>query len=107
MPAKFRVSITPLAEKDIEEIWSFIAADSPDRALEFVVELERQVSRLERFPLRCPLIPENDVLGAQYRHLIFGNYRTLFRVTEDSVNVLRVVHGARLLDSSLFEAPDI
>jgi toxin ParE1/3/4 len=43
------------------------------------------------------------MLGTRYRHLIYGNYRTVFRVTGKTVYVLRVVHGARLLDTSMFE----
>jgi len=55
------------------------------------------------FPERCWLIPENEILGTRYRHLLYGNYRSLFRIVRKTVYVLRVVHGARLLDSSMFE----
>jgi hypothetical protein len=35
--------------------------------------------------------------------LLHGNYRSVFRIARKTVYVLRVVHGARLLDSSMFE----
>lgn len=85
VPARFRVRITQKAETDIEEIWTYIAEDSWEAATEFVHELDRQVQSLESFPERCPLIPENELLGTGYRHLLYGNYRTIFRVT----NLLR------------------
>ncbi len=103
MPAKFRVRITRAAERDIEETWSFIAHDSPEEANKFVRRLEEQIHTLETFPERCPLIPENEILGTHYRHLLYGNYRSVFRIARKTVYVLRVIHGARLLDSSMFE----
>jgi plasmid stabilization system protein ParE len=103
MPAKFRVRITRAAERDIEETWNFIAHDSPEEANKFVRRLEEQIKTLETFPERCPLIPENEILGTRYRHLLYGNYRSVFRIARKTVYVLRVIHGARLLDSSMFE----
>lgn len=104
MPARFQVNITRSAEKDVEEIWTYISADSPPEASKFILKLEEQVSTLERFPLRCPLIPENAILGTENRHLVYGNYRTIFRIAGKMVYVLRIIHGARLLDSSMFES---
>ncbi len=101
MPAKFRVSITRAAESDIEQAWSFIAQDSPETADKFINRLEEQIETLEIFPNRCALIPENEILGT--RCMIYGDYRTVFRVAKRTVYVLRVIHGARLLDASMFE----
>jgi toxin ParE1/3/4 len=103
VPAKYRVEITRLAEIDIEEIWNFIAEDSAREASEFILKLEKQIDTLERFPERCSLIPENELLGTKYRHLMYGSYRTIFRISEDTVYVLRVIHGSRLLDTSSLE----
>jgi plasmid stabilization system protein ParE len=100
MPAKFQVSLTHLAAKDIEEIWSYIAADSPAEAVRFVRSLEDQLATLGRFPSRCAWIRENVLLGTEYRHLIYKNYRSIFRIRGKRVYVLRVIHTARLLDSS-------
>jgi len=100
MPKKYRVKVTRHAEKDIEAIYTYIARDRPEAALGFVSELERQISTLERFPLRCPIIPEAEELGVLYRHLIHGDYRTIFRLAGATVYILRVIHGAQLLDTS-------
>ena len=78
MPKRFRVRISRIAERDVEEIWKFISQDDVESATVFLLHLERQVSTLERLPERCPLIPENEFMGTQYRHLIYGNYRTYF-----------------------------
>lgn len=100
MPTRFHVELTDTAQLDIAEIWAFIARDSVSDANRFIRRLERQVQTLRRFPNRCPLIPENEVLNTRYRHLIYGKYRTIFRVSGKTVYVLRIIHGARLLDTS-------
>jgi plasmid stabilization system protein ParE len=102
VPAKFSVEITPSAEADIAEIWDYIAQDSPANADAFVQALEGQIASLEKFPERCSRIPENEILGTSYRHLIHGSYRTIFRIVGSRVVILRVIHGGRLLDTSLF-----
>ena len=103
MREKYNVAITPAAERDVEEIWIYIANDSPENATAFILRLEDQIETLERLPERCPLIPENELLGSTYRHLLYGAYRTIFRVAGKTVYILRIIHGTRLLDSSCFE----
>ncbi len=103
MPRKFRVDITKAAEADVAEIWEYIAQDKPDAATAFILRLEEQIGALEGFPERCPLAPENELLGAAYRHLLYGNYRTIFKIVGSRVIILRVLHGARLMDTGILE----
>ena len=103
MPIKYQVNITATAEADFEEIWTYIAEDSIDDANRFVLDLETHIKTLECFPERCSLIPENEILAVRLRHLIHGNYRTIIRISGEMVYILRIIHGSRLLDSSIFE----
>lgn len=103
MPIKFRVRISETAESDLVEAWRFISEESPEAAMNFVLQLEKQVSTLENFPARCPLISENDLMGTQYRHLIHGDYRIIFRIEAKVVYVVRIFHAARLLDAAALE----
>jgi len=98
VPVKFRVDITPTAEADIADIWDYIAQDNPETATSFILRLEEQIGTLERFPERCPSIPENELLGTTYRHLLHGNYRTIFKIMGTKVIIMRVLHGTRLLE---------
>ena len=104
MPAPYRVEITPFAELDVAEIWDYIAQDNPGTAESFIRKLTEQIETLEMCPERCQLIAENRILGTSYRHLIYGHYRTIFRISNQKVIILQIIHGARLLDSGLFEA---
>jgi plasmid stabilization system protein ParE len=103
MSTRYNVEITPAAERDVEEIWSYIAADSQEHATAFILRLEEQIAALEQFPERCPLIPENEQLATSYRHLLYGAYRTIFRIVGITVIILRIIHSSRLLDSSFYE----
>jgi len=103
VPVKYRVEITRIAETDIAEIWAHIAADSIENATRFVSRLENKLDTLERLPHRCPAIPENGLLRTNYRHLVLGDYRMIFRVSQSTVIVLRVMHGNRLLESAFLE----
>ena len=60
-----------------------------------------KIRSLKSMPQRHEVIPEAQDLGVDYRHIISGNYRTIYRINEDWVIVLRVIHAARLLDQSL------
>lgn len=101
MRRRYRVEITRRAEADIAAIHAYIGRDNDRAASAFVAELERQVVSLERFPLRCPVIAEAAELGVPYRHLVYGDYRTIIRVDGGTVYILRVIHGARLLDLNI------
>jgi toxin ParE1/3/4 len=99
----YQVEVTATAEADIADIWDFIAQDEPAAATAFVLHLEGQIDTLERFPERCPRLPESPLLGDAYRHLIIGSYRAVFKIVGDRVVLMRVLHGARLLDTRLLE----
>ncbi|MCD5390698.1 type II toxin-antitoxin system RelE/ParE family toxin [candidate division NPL-UPA2 bacterium] len=66
---KYRVEITKVAERDIESIVEYIHRDNPMTAIRWIKELERQIGSLEKFPSRCPIIPEAEELEREYRHL--------------------------------------
>ncbi|MBI4767069.1 MAG: type II toxin-antitoxin system RelE/ParE family toxin [Deltaproteobacteria bacterium] len=100
---KYRVEITRVAESDIMDIFRYIASDNPTAAENWVKEIERQIDSLEKFPARCPVIPESRDLGKEYRHILYGNYRTIFRMERSRVIILRVIHGARLLDLTVLQ----
>lgn len=73
---RYRIMISPEAERDIEEAYLYI-----------------KVQSLSTFPLRCPLAPESDLFQLEIRHLIINNYRILYTITEDAVYILHARHG--------------
>ncbi len=98
MKKKYQVNLSQQAQNDLERIFYYIADDSINNASNFILQLEKKVYSLELFPDRHPLIPENEFFGTDYRHLIYKKYRIVYRIAERSVFILRIFHGAKLLN---------
>lgn len=79
MEGTYRVEITATAEADVAGIWDYIAQDSPAAASAFILRLDEQIGALERFPKRCPYVPESRLLGERYRQLLFGSLSGYFQ----------------------------
>jgi toxin ParE1/3/4 len=99
---KYRVDISDAAKADIRAIRELIAADNPQAADRWAAEVEHLMTRLETLPYSFEVIPEAADLGIKYRHKLFGSYRIIYRVEESRVAIVRLIHGARLLDPSMF-----
>lgn len=97
MKKRYEVNLTRHAQDDLEKIYYYIAADNPNNAVKFVLQLEEKVYSLSTFSERHPLIPENEFFRTNYRHLVYKKYRIIYRVIKDSVFILRIIHGARIL----------
>jgi len=94
----FKVNLTRQAQEDLDQVVSYISANNPGNAGKFIGELEEKILSLATFPERAGLIPENQFLGTGYRHLLHERYRVIYRREDDTVFVLRVIHGAKLLE---------
>ena len=98
MPKRYKVDLTQLAQKDLEQIYFYISDGSIKNARNFILELEKKIDSLSAFPERHPLISENEFFDTDYRHLIHQKYRIVYRISENEVFILRVFHGSKLLE---------
>jgi len=105
MPRRsFRVQWAEAAVRDLEELIGYIAADSPVNAERVLNKLEKRARGLESAPDRGRVVPELAHFGIRnWRELIVKPYRIIFRIEEDTVNVLAVVDGRRELQDLLLE----
>jgi len=65
------------------------------RACARLERLVAAVSRLERFPQSGRVVPE--VGDESLREVLYGNYRIVYRLYAETVEVITVYHAARLL----------
>jgi plasmid stabilization system protein ParE len=89
---------TQQASDDLEAITEFIANDSEYYAQLFAIDVFQAVDRLVVFPESGRIVPEanNPII----REIILGNYRIVYRFRKETVELLTVYHGGRLLDPS-------
>ncbi len=99
-----KVVVSAQAERDLDSIAGWIAADNPRRALLFVRELRQACEGLGKNPERFAVALASD--GRHVRRRVLGNYLIFFNVdrVSDTVRVIRVLHAARDYPR-LFEAP--
>ena len=96
-----RVIWTPLAERHLDDIYRFIAESSSDYALRIVDRLTRRSQQLSRFPESGRPVPE---FGREaIREVFEGPYRLIYSVRASRVDVVAVIHSARLLQGEDIE----
>ena len=80
---------------DLQAIRDYVARDSERYADALVDRILGAVDRVAVFPRSGRVVPEfmNDAM----REVVQGNYRIVYRLTAVRVEVVAVVHGARLL----------
>lgn len=84
------VFISAEAEADLEAIGTFIASDSPARAISFIRELVDRCHALEDQPLRHPIVAD---YGRRLRRFPFRGYSIYYQVTgSDDVVVVRILN---------------
>jgi plasmid stabilization system protein ParE len=81
---------------------NFIARDKPKAAAKWARTAYTEMRSLRYFPMRNEVIPEADEIRYPYRHIIFGNYRIIYKVEENFVTVVRVIQASRLLHVRFF-----
>lgn len=95
------INWTPQALDDVEAIANFIAHDSPHYAQLFATKVFDAVERLNLFPESGRVVPEIDQMNI--REIILGNYRIIYRIKLQKVEILTVYHSARLLDTNIIK----
>jgi addiction module RelE/StbE family toxin len=83
------------AEQDADEIYEYIAADSPRYAEMTLEKFLATVSRLASHPLSGRIVPEFNV--SEIREVIVGNYRIVYRLKGEDVEIATIHHSARRL----------
>jgi toxin ParE1/3/4 len=99
----YEVLLTRDAERDLEEIYLYIAAhDSPAGADHILDRLLKAAEALRTSPDRGSYVNELRSLGiSEYRQIFFKPYRLIYRVHSNQVIVYLVTDGRRDMGSLL------
>jgi plasmid stabilization system protein ParE len=100
-----KVFFTEPAAEDLEAIGDWIAKDNPERAASFVREMRQSCVDVGRWPLAHAIVAHRQADGL--RRKLYGNYLIFYRVQRDTVEIVRVLHGARDYAHILFNDNDL
>lgn len=95
----YQVNWLPDAIDDVDAIAAYIAVDSPAHAAAVVARMLASANELALLPLSYRRVPEwND--DAVRQRMVYS-YRLVFRIRGEVIEVLAVIHGARLLPNEI------
>lgn len=86
------VHFTEAAREDLIAIWLHVAADNPHAADRVLARIDASAARLAHNPRAGPA---RDDIRPGLRYLVSGSWLLLYRVGDDGVEIVRVVHGRR------------
>ena len=90
-----RIIWSPLAVDRASEIADYIAQDKPPAAEKWIDTIFSKVKQLKSSPEIGRIVPEiND---SQFRELIYGNYRIIYRIETKQISILTIRHGRQIL----------
>jgi plasmid stabilization system protein ParE len=80
----------------INNISKYIASESyPEKAVKFSEELYNYAEKIAFYPTKHNICKSKILASKQIRCAIFHNYIFLFRINNDVVYILNVVHSKR------------
>ena len=90
-----RIIWSPLAIDRASEIAEYIAQDKPSAAENWINTVFSKVEQLISSPEIGRLVPE--IKNNQFRELIYGNYRIIYRIEKRQISILTIRHGIQIL----------
>lgn len=97
-----RVVVTEAAKADLNVIGEFIRPHNRRRALTFVDELIECCDAIADMPNAYPLVPRYE--HWLIRRRVHGDYLIFYRIREEVIEVIHILHGARDYEALL--SPD-
>ncbi len=95
-----RVVFSEQAKAGLREIALYIARDNKARAQTFVRELRAKAQDIGTMPRAFPLVPRYEHYAIRRRP--FRDYLIFYRIEDDRVSIIHILHGARDYETLLF-----
>jgi toxin ParE1/3/4 len=92
-----RVLFTPLAHNDLQIIWDYLAEEASEETADGILEfIQEKCQKIAAFPESGHIRYE---LLANLRSFVVKSYVVFYIPLSDGIDVLRVLHGARDIES--------
>ena len=86
---------SPVALGRALEIANYIARDKPSTAEKWIDTIFSKVEQLKTSPEMGRIVPE--INNRQFREILYGNYRIIYRIEKKQISILTVRHGKQIL----------
>lgn len=102
----YQIFKRPQAERDIEEAFVYVAEDNIDVGVYFLVAIEESIEYLADFPF---IGNQRDYKNPRFQNIRmwrvkgYPNYLIFYLVTDDRIEIIRMVHSSRDLDEMFGE----
>ncbi len=90
-----KLTWSPRAIKDLEGICEYIGKDSEYYAKFFAQKIVVMIEKIPEFPEIGRIVPEYN--ESNLRERILRNYRIVYRLKPELVEIVTIFHGAKLL----------
>lgn len=95
----YHIKWSPRAASHFEGICDYIAKDSKYYSALFAKKVISIVKAIPQFPKAGRVVPEyND---ENLREKIYENYRIVYRIKVEVIEIVAICHGSRLLENIL------
>ncbi|MBS1918103.1 MAG: type II toxin-antitoxin system RelE/ParE family toxin [Bacteroidetes bacterium] len=93
-----KVRITQLAKEDLKSIKLYIQRDSYQNSIKIIETILDKLQLLEQYPEIGKIIAHTN--NGPLRQIIVYKYRIIYRFQNNTVEVLTIHHGSRLLSNN-------
>jgi toxin ParE1/3/4 len=88
-----KVIWTDPAIEDLRALRDYIGRDSDLYAADMVEQMVLSVEKLLQFPRMGRVVPETQ--DESIRELLHQNYRIVYRINGERIEILTIIHGSR------------
>jgi plasmid stabilization system protein ParE len=94
-----KVNWTQKGRQRLQQLYDYISTDQPDNALNYVDKITRRVELLAMQPRSGKVVEK--YLRDDIREIYEGDYRIIYRILVERIDILTVRHSSRLLPNQL------
>jgi plasmid stabilization system protein ParE len=92
---KLEVRLLSIAQDDLYDVITYIAADNPAAAESMASKIEQSLIKLTKHPKLGRIPREAELAKLGYRYLVKDDYLIFYTIEGGSILVHRIIHGAR------------
>jgi plasmid stabilization system protein ParE len=95
-----KIRYLPIAQKDLQDIILYFLGNlkSPKAAMDFIETFDKCILGLKEYPYSCKLYQSHVPLEFEYRFLPLKNYLIFYIVTENTIEIHRIVYAKMNLE---------